>query len=420
LKESSGRSGTGLRHSRVRGLLVVSEVALAVILLAGAALMIRTFASLRSARSGIDSSHVLTLRTAISGSRYDSTAKVANMVNQATDRIQAVPGVGVAADAVSVPMDQIGIDMPFSIVGRTPKINGKWEGDEYWRFVSPGYFEALRIPLLRGRTFARTDTGTSDHVVIINEAFAKKYWPEGDPIGQRMLIGHGLGGEFEEPERQVVGVVGSVTEAGLGQGMVPVMYVPQNQITDGLTRLGASLLPLAWVIRTSGDPLSVAPAVGHELESLDAQLAPSRILTMDQVIAESNTRNNFNTLLLAVFAAIALLLAAVGIYGLMSYAVEQRTQEIGIRMALGAQRNQIVRGILKQGLLILTVGISLGGLAAAGIGHVAGSFLVGVSGLDPVTYICVSLLLAAIALAATLIPALRATRVDPMIALRCD
>ena len=318
LKESSGRSGTGFKHSRVRGLLVISEIALAVVLLTGAALMIRTFAGLRSVKSGIDPSNVLTLRTAISGSRYRSTAQVENMVRQATDRIQALPGVRVAACAVTVPMEQIGIDLPFSIDGHTPKTGEKWEGDEYWRFVSPGYFEALRIPLLRGRYFTRTDTAGTARIVIVNEAFARKYWADQDPIGQRMVIAKGLGADFDEPARQVVGIVGSVTESGLAAGMVPVMYVPQSQITDGLTRLAGSLLPLSWVIRTSDDPVSMASVIRHEFESLDPQLAPSHVVNMDQVIAEGNERQNFNTLLLTVFASIALLLSAVGIYGLMS------------------------------------------------------------------------------------------------------
>jgi len=418
LKEASGRSGTGGRHNRVRGLLVVGEIGLAVVLLAGAALMIRTFAGLRSAKPGIDSSQVLTLRTAISGSRYSSTAQVASMVEQATDRIQALPGVQMAASAVSLPMDQVGIDMPFSIAGRTPKMSDQWEGDEYWRFVSVGYFEALRIPLLRGRYFTRTDTGKSDHVVIVNEAFARKYWPQSDPIGQRMLIGKGLGADFDEPERQVVGVVGSVTEAGLAQGMVPVMYVPQSQITDGLTRLGASLLPLSWAVRTSGDPLSLAPAIGHELESLDPQLAPSHVATMDQVIAESNTRQNFNTLLLTVFAAIALLLAAVGIYGLMSYAVEQRTQEIGIRMALGANQGKIMQLVLGQGVRLAVMGTVAGLAAAYGLTRLLGKFLYGVKAGDPLAFSIVAAILIAVTLLAAFIPTRRAMRVDPMVALR--
>jgi putative ABC transport system permease protein len=418
LKESSGRSGTGLKHSRVGGLLMIGEIGLAVVLLAGAALMIRTFAGLRSVNPGIDPTNVLTLRTAISGGRYGSTVQVANMVQQATDRIQAIPGVRVAASAVSLPMDQVGIDLPFSIEGRTPKLNGKWEGDEYWRFVSAGYFEALRIPLLRGRYFTRNDTGKTDRVVIVNEAFAKKYWPSGDPIGQQMMIGKGLGGEFEEAPRQVVGVVGSVTEAGLSQGKVPVMYVPQSQITDGLTRLGASLLPLSWAIRTSGDPQSVVAAVGREFESLDATLSPSHVMAMDQVIAESNTRQNFNTLLLTVFAFIALLLAAVGIYGLMAYTVEQRTQEIGIRMALGANQGKIMRLVLGQGMRLAIVGTVLGLAAAYGLTRLLSNFLYGVKPSDPLAFSMVALTLIAVVLLAAFVPTRRAMRVDPVVALR--
>lgn len=418
LKESSGRSGTGLKHSRVRGLLVISEVALAVVLLAGAALMIRTFAGLHSVKPGIDPSNVLTMKTAISGARYGSTAQVASMVEQATDRLQALPGVQAAASAVSLPMDQVGIDMPFSIAGRTPKGGDKWIGDEYWRFVSPGYFEALRIPLLRGRYFTRTDTGKSDLVVIVNEAFARKYWPGQDPIGQQILIAHGLGPEFEEPQRQVIGVVGSVTESGLAKGMVPVMYIPQSQVTNGLTRLGASLLPLSWVIRTSADPFSVAAAATHEFESLDPQLAPSHVLTMNQVIAESNTRQNFNTLLLTVFACIALLLAAVGIYGLMAYSVEQRTQEIGIRMALGANQSKIMRLIMGQGLRLAIIG-TLAGLAAAyGLTRLLANFLFGVKAGDPLAFSAVAATLITVTLLAALVPTRRAMRVDPIVALR--
>jgi len=417
LKESSSRSGTGLRHARAGGLLVIGEIALAVLLLAGAALMIRTFAGLRSVNPGIDPNNVLTMRTSISGGRYDSTTQVETMVRQATDRIQALPGVTVAACAVSLPMDQVGIDLPFTIAGRAPK-EGKWEGDEYWRFVSTGYFEALRIPLLRGRYFTRTDTSKTDRVVIINEAFAKKFWKDGDPVGEQMLLGHGLGGEFEEPPRQIVGVVGSVTEAGLGQGKVPVMYVPQSQITDGLTRLGASLLPLSWAIRTNGDPQSVAGAVRHEIESLDATMSPSHMVGMNEVIAGSNIRQNFNTLLLTVFAAVALLLAAIGIYGLMAYAVEQRTQEIGIRMALGANQGKIMQLVLGQGMRLAVVGTVLGLGGAYVVMRLVGKFLFGVKAGDPLAFVMVAALLIGVVLLAAFVPTRRAMRVDPVVALR--
>lgn len=418
LKESGGRSGSGLRHNRSRKLLVGFEIAITVVLLSFAALMVRTFAGLRSARPGFDPSNVLTLKTAISGSRYNSTAQVENMVQQATDRIQALPGVQVAATAISLPVERVGVDLPFSIAGRVPKSGDKWEGDEYWRFVSPGYFEAFRIPLLRGRAFTRMDTGKADHVVIVNEAFARKYWPNQDPIGQQIMIGKGLGAVFEEPERQVIGIVGNVTESGLANGMVPVMYVPQAQITDGITQLGASLLPLSWAIRTSGDPLSVAGPVRHEFESLDAQLSPSRVLSMDQVIAESNTRQNFNTLLLTVFASIALLLAAVGIYGLMSYSVEQRTQEIGIRMALGANQTRIMKLFLVHGMRLALIGTAIGLAAAYGLTRLLGAFLFGVKANDPLAFALVAAVLIVVTLLAAVVPTKRAMRVDPMVALR--
>jgi putative ABC transport system permease protein len=319
LKESSSRSGTGLKHNRVRSLLVVGEVAFAIVLLTGAALMIRTFAGLRSAKSGLDPVNVLTMQTALSGSRYATTAQVENMVRQATEQIEALPGVEFAAAALMVPMQGMAIDLPFTIAGRAPA-QGKYEGDEQWRYVSPHYFEALHIPLLRGRTFDWRDTGKSEHVAIINEALAKKYWPNADPLGKLMTMGEGLGADFAEGPRQIVGIVGNVTEAGLSNGMVPAMYIPQGQVTDGLTKLANGLLPVSWIIRTKTDPLAAASSVRHEFETLDGQLSPSKVLTLETVIKDSTTRENFNMLMLTVFASVALLLAAVGIYGLMSYA----------------------------------------------------------------------------------------------------
>jgi predicted permease len=417
LKETGARSGGGARHNRLRGLLVVSEIALAVVLLAGAVLMIRTFAGLRAVDTGLESSHVLTIKTSISGSRYSTTSQVANMVREATDRIEALPGVQYAACALSLPMGQTDVDMPFTVEGRVPK-NGKWEGDEQWRFVSAHYFEALHIPLRRGRFFDRRDVANSDRVAIINEAFAKKFWPEADPLGQRITIAKGIGADFEEPPREIVGIVGSVTEVGLGNGKVPVMYVPQSQVTDGVTRLAQSLIPLSWVIGTKSDPLSAASAARREFESLDTQLAPSKILTLDQVIADSTARDNFNVLLLSVFALVALSLAAVGIYGLMSYAVQQRTQEIGIRMALGADRQRIMRLVLGQSMKLAAMGTVIGLAAAFGLTRLLAQLLFGVKSTDPLTYAMVVTILGAVALFAAFVPARRATMVDPILALR--
>jgi len=417
LKESSSRSGTGLKHNRIRGLLVVGEVAFAIVLLTGAALMIRTFSGLRSAKSGLDPANVLTMETALSGGRYATTAQVENLVRQATEQIESLPGVEFASAALVVPLQGGAIDLPFTIGGRAPA-QGKYEGDEQWRYVSPHYFEALHIPLLRGRTFDRRDTGKSDRVAIVNEALAKKYWPNADPLGKLMTMGEGLGADFAEGPRQIVGIVGNVTEAGISNGMVPAMYIPQAQLTDGLTRLANRLLPVGWLIRTKTDPLAAASSIRHEFEALDGQLTPSKVLTMETVIKDSTTRENFNMLMLTVFASVALLLAALGIYGLMSYAVEQRTQEIGIRMALGAGRAEMMKMILGQGMRLVVAGVVIGLAAAFGLTRLLAGLLFGVKAGDPLTFAAVAAILTAVALLAAFVPAQRATRIDPILALR--
>jgi predicted permease len=420
LKEASGRSGTGLRHNRVRSVLVAAEMALAVILVAGAGLMIRTFVGLRSVQQGFDPHNVLTLQTSLSGGRYDSTLKAANMVRQVVEHIEALPGVRAAAATVTLPAESIGLDLPFLIEGRPPAKGDLYSGDEYWRFGSPHYFSALRVPLLRGRVFDQRDVGNSARVMIINEVFAKKYWPQGDPIGQRITIGKGLGPDFEEPAREIVGIVGNVRENGLKDGDQAVMYIPQTQVTDGLTKLANSLIPLSWIIQTAGEPTSLSSAIQHEIQTVDSQLAASKIRSMNQVISESTARQNFNMLLLTIFAGLALLLAAIGIYGLMSYTVEQRTQELGIRMALGAGRGDMLKLVARQGMLLAGVGLVIGLAASFGLNRLLGNLLFGVKATDPITYAAVTVILISVALLATYIPARRATKIDPMIALRYE
>jgi predicted permease len=419
LKEASGRSGTGLRHNRVRSVLVAGEMALAVILVAGAALMIRTFVELRSVQPGFDPHNVLTMQTSLGGGRYDSTAKAANMTRQVVDHLETLPGVRAAAAAITLPIEG-GPDLPLTIEGLPPPKGALYNGDEQWRFISPHYFSALRVPLLRGRFFDQRDTGNSTRVVIINQAFAKEYWLKGDPIGQRLTIGKGLGPEFEEPAREVVGIVGNIREQGLERSDLPVMYVPQSQITDGLTKFANSQLPLSWIIQTTVDPASLSAAIQHEIQSVDSQLAASKIRTMEQVISASTAPQNFNMLLLTIFAGLALLLAAIGIYGLMSYTVEQRTQEIGIRMALGAARGDMLKLVVRQGMLLSGIGVVIGLAASFGLNRLLGNLLFGVKATDPVTYAAVAVILISVALLATYIPARRATQIDPMIALRYE
>jgi putative ABC transport system permease protein len=419
LKEASGRSGTGLRHNRLRSVLVAAEMALAVILVVGAGLMIRTFAGLRSVQPGFDPHNVITMQTSLSGGRYDNTLNASNLRRQVADHIEALPGVRAAAASVMLPVEG-GIDLDFIIEGVPPPKGEMANGDEQWRFITPHYFTALRVPLMRGRFFDQRDTGNSTRVVIINQAFAKKYWPKGDPMGARITIGVGLGKEFDEPARQIVGIVSDVRESGLKGPADPVMYVPDTQVTDGLTKLANSAIPLSWIIQTAADPSSMTAAIQHEIQSVDGQLAASKVRTMDQVISDSTARQNFNMLLLTIFAGLALLLAAIGIYGLMSYTVEQRTQELGIRMALGAGQNDMLKLIVRQGMLLAGIGVVIGLAASFGLNRLLATLLFGVKATDPITYAAVAIVLVAVAFLACYIPARRATKIDPLVALRYE
>jgi putative ABC transport system permease protein len=416
LKEASSRSGTGLRHHRTRAVLVVTEVALALVLLVGAALLIRTFAGLRSVNPGLDPHNVLTLQTSLAGGAYATTANVDSFTTRVVRRVESLPGVQGAASMVALPVEN-GIDLPFTIAGKPPT-RGDYHGDEQWRSVSPRYFEVFKIPLRRGRVFRDADTGSSTRVVLINEAMAAKYWRNEDPIGQVIVIGKGLGPQFEDPPRQIVGIVGSVRENGLGNEGVGVMYIPQSQVPQGLTALANSVIPLSWAVRTATDPLSLRVAVERELHAVDGQLPLSRERTMEQVIEGAVSRQDFNMVLLSIFAGVALLLAAIGIYGVMSYSVQQRTQEIGIRMALGAGRGRMLTLVLRQGVKLAAFGLALGLALAYGLTRVLASLLFGVKASDPLTFVAAAGILTTVALVAAYVPARRATTVDPAIALR--
>jgi predicted lysophospholipase L1 biosynthesis ABC-type transport system permease subunit len=237
-------------------------------------------------------------------------------------------------------------------------------------------------------------------------------------VGQVIVIGGGLGPQFEDPPRQVVGVVGTVRETGLDAADEGVMYIPQAQAPEGTTKLANGLIPLSWAIRTAGDPMALRAAVGREFRAVDGMIAPSQMRTMDQLVADSLSRQNFNALLLTIFAAIALLLAALGIYGLMSYSVEQRLQEIGIRVALGASRADVLRLIMLQGLKLAAIGIVLGLAAAYGATRLLSTLLFGVKANDPYTFAAVAALVAIVAMVASVVPARRAAGVAPSVALR--
>ena len=416
LKEG-GRSGGGTLGKRSRAFLVVTEVALALVLVTGATLLIRTFSGLRSVNPGLNPHNVLVMETSLGGGSYDTTAKVDQLVRQVTQRVEGIASVQAVGSAIMLPMNGNDVDLPFTIAGR-PAPKGGFEGDEQWRSVSPHYFQALQIPLLRGRVFSESDSGGSPGVVLINQAMAKKYWKNQDPIGQVMVIGKGLGPQFEDAPRQIVGIVGTVRETGLDAVDQGVMYLPQAQVPEGMTKLANGLIPLSWAIRTAGDPLAVRAAVEREIRAVDGMLTASHVRGMDQMVSESLSRQNFNALLLTVFAAIALLLAAIGIYGLMSYSVEQRLQEIGVRVALGASRADVLRLMVWQGMKLAVIGIALGLAAAYGATRVLASLLFGVKADDPYTFAAVAAMVAVVAAVASLVPARRAAGVSPSVALR--
>jgi putative ABC transport system permease protein len=419
LKDAGGRGASSRHAARTRGLLVVIEMALALVLLVGATLLIRTFMGLREVRPGFESHNVLTFQTSLAGSKYATTRGVDQLVTTMTQRIDALPGVEAAATAISLPT-QGGVDLPFRIEGRRLEGDSQYHGDEQWRSVSPEYFAALSIPMVRGRVFDRRDAAGTAPVVVINAAMARKYWKDGDPIHQQMTIGKGLGPEFEDPTREIVGVVADVKENGLDQDPPPIMYLPGAQVSDGLTRLGNSVIPASWIVQTAGSPAGLIAQIQKEFLAVDAQLPLSRIRTMEQVVSTSIARQNFNMLLLTIFGAIALLLAAIGIYGLMSYSVEQATHDIGVRMALGAARRDILALVVARGMALAGIGLAAGLAAAFAAARLLSKMLFGVKATDPVTYAAVAVSLGFVALLACYLPARRAMRIDPLIALRSE
>jgi len=273
---------------------------------------------------------------------------------------------------------------------------------------------------LRGRGFTNQDASGATPVAVINQAMAKQYWPKGDPLADQIIIGKGVGPEFDEPARQIVGVVSDVRDNGLNSNPGFTMYIPQAQLPDGINVLNVRLIPLAWIVRTRVEPHTLIPVIQKELSDVSGGLAVTPIRTMDEVVARSTANTDFNTLVLTIFAGTALLLAAIGIYGLMAYSVEQHTQEIGIRLALGAEYGTVRNMVVFQGMRLAIAGVIIGLGSAFGLTKLIASFLYGVKARDPAVFIAVPLLLAAVALVAVWLPAQRATRVSPVDALRSE
>ena len=421
LKESSSRAGTGFRQNKVRSVLVIVEVALALVLLVGSALLIRTSLALGAVEPGFDPNNVLTMRMSLSGPRFLKAEGVERLVRDGVTRLPALPGVELASATCCIPLEG-GYGLPFNILGRPPANNSPYTGGGGWKTVSPGYFEVFKIPMKRGRTFAETDDKASRPVVIINEAMAKQYWKNGDPLRDQILIGGGAKNMHEladEPPRQIIGVVADSRDGALNDDPGAEMFVPQAQVTDEINALNVRLTPMAWVVRTRVAPSSLSSAIQAQLRQVSG-LPVSDVRTMNEVVTVSVSRQRFNMLLMTIFGGSALLLAAIGIYGLMAYSVEQRTQEIGIRLALGAETGAVRNMVVLQGMRLVLIGVAIGIGSAFGLTRFLAAFLFGVNVRDPMAFTAIPIALSCVALLAIWLPALRASRLDPIQALRYE
>ena len=414
LKESGSRSGTGFRQARARSLLVVSEVSLAVVLLIGAALLIRSFLALRAVNPGFDAHHVLTMEMSLNGDRFEKAASVAQLVRAGRDRLSEIAGVEESAFTCCLPI-QAEFGLPFTIVGR-PQPDDKDMPNAGWTDISPGYFDVFRIPLLRGRSFTRNDDAESAPVAVINEAAARQFWPKQDPVGQQIEIGKE--DAIPDPARVIIGVVADTHAKGLDRPPEPMIFVPVAQVSDAMTALTLKMEAGRWVVLTHGDPHAYVEAIREQLREASGGFPLGNIRTMEEVDGRSTARQNFNMLLLTTFGVMALILAAIGIYGLMAYSVAQRAQEMGIRMALGADSSAIRKLVVWQGMRLALVGVATGLAAGLGLSRLIASFLFGVRIWDPATLITVPVVLASVALLAVWLPAARASRLDPARALR--
>jgi putative ABC transport system permease protein len=419
LKEGGGRTGSGFRQNKARSMLVVSEVALALILLVGSALLIRTSVALANVDPGFDPDNVLTMQMSLAGEKYAKSEAAEQAIRDGVERLKALPGVELASATCCVPL-QGGYGLGFTIIGRPLPPDAPVHGGGTWKTVSPGYFEVFKIPMKRGRTFTERDNGASPGVVIINEAMARQYWPDSDPLSAQLTIGRGGMREFAaEVDRQIIGIVGDTRDGGLNNTPGPTMYIPQAQVPDAANALNLRIGPMSWVVRTAGEPMALSPQIQEQLRQATG-LPVTNVRSMEEVVSRSTSRQRFNMWLMAVFGLCALLLAAIGIYGLMAYSVEQRTQEIGIRLALGANAAEVRKMVVVQGLRLALVGVVIGVVAAFGLSRLMETLLFGVTVRDPLTFVGVPVLLTIVAVIAVWLPARRASSVDPMVALRYE
>jgi putative ABC transport system permease protein len=406
LKDGGKGVSKGAQGNRLRSALVVAEVSLALVLLTGAGLMIRSFLRLQEVNPGFNPDNLLTLRVQLPQSKYPDAAKIVPFYQQAIERVRALPGVQNVGAVSQLPLSG-SYSSGTTTVERPPVADEDVSFEADRRVVTPDYFQAMNIPLVRGRFFTEQDNADGQRVAIIDEKFANRFWPGDDPVGKRIK----LGSSQQQPWITIVGVVGHIKHYDLNTEGREQAYFPYTQNT-------ASSMFLA--VRTSGDPTSMASSVRSAIWSIDSEQPVSQINAMESLVSNSVAQARFNTLLLGLFASIAMILAAVGVYGVMNYSVSQRTHEIGIRMALGAARRDILSLVLRQGITLAATGVGIGLAGAYLVTRLMESLLFGVSATDFTTFAGVALMLVLVAVLASYIPARRATRVDPIVALRYE
>ncbi|HJT79745.1 MAG TPA: ABC transporter permease [Chthoniobacterales bacterium] len=406
LKEGGRGSTEGARRNTLRNGLVIGEIAIALALLVGASLLVRSFIQIQNVDPGFNPRQVLAMELSLPVLKYPRGKPVVDFFAEVQRRVAVLPGVRTAAITSILPLSGTNSDSSFAIEGQTESavMSGVFP-DEEQRQVSPEYFKALEIPLLKGRYFTEGDGFDAPRVMIVNQALAKKYWPNGDAVGKRVT--------FDDPRKTpkwttIVGIVGDVRHRGMDEPARPEFYQPHAQVP---------YRSMILTVRSSQDPKSLVSMIRRELTALDPDLPIAHVRTLEQVVSDSIAPRRLSVLLLGAFAAIALILAAIGMYGVMSYLVAQRTHEIGVRMALGAQRSDVLKLILSRGARLVLAGTGIGLLFAFLSTRALGSLLYGVGTFDALTFGAVTVVLAAIALLASYIPALRATQSDPMIAL---
>ena len=408
LKEGGRGSSSASRRSFARNAFVVAQLGLALVLLCGSGLLIRSFVRLIGVDPGFDTGRMLTFKIALPGSKYSADQLCITFFQQLLARISAVPGVRSASMESFPPLTGLGaatgvhlLSQPSLALSDLPVANV--------RVVGPDYFGTMSIPLRAGRFFNAQELAQEKHVTIINQAFADKYLHGVNPLGQKAVIYMKSYAEAVNQPSEVIGVVGDVHQIGLDTAPEPTVYWPHAELV---------MSAMTILVRTSNDPLALLSTIRNQLQQLDPELPMAAVVTMDQLLADSLSRPRFTMFLLGIFAVVALVLAAVGIYGLIAYSVTQRTQELGIRIALGAQRRDVLRLVLAQGTRLTLLGVAIGVLAALALSRLLGTLLFGVSATDPLTFAGVAGLLAVVALLACFIPARRAIRVDPVVALR--